>query len=146
MILFYSTSCQSFSIINLQRYGIRSLCVEALLISQMLSRAVTRATAAPARIARRGFHSAPLRLSSPYHYPTGPRSNLPFNPLTRFFGLRYWGTMGRLASSTIPPELFLSFKQRFSSLCRSASQVGLSLRWGRSGSNNITVWQTKKNK
>ncbi|EON68865.1 cytochrome c oxidase subunit VIIc [Coniosporium apollinis CBS 100218] len=32
-------------------------------------------------------------MSSPYHYPEGPRSNLPFNPLTRFFWLRYWGFM-----------------------------------------------------
>ena len=45
-------------------------------------------------IARRGFRTSAARLSSPYHYPEGPRSNLPFNPLTKFFAVRYWGTMG----------------------------------------------------
>jgi len=32
-------------------------------------------------------------MSSPYHYPEGPRSNIPFNPLTKWFALRYWGFM-----------------------------------------------------
>ncbi|RPB28550.1 hypothetical protein L211DRAFT_763970, partial [Terfezia boudieri ATCC MYA-4762] len=39
-------------------------------------------------VARRGLHATPARLGG-YHYPEGPRSNLPFNPLTRFFYLRY---------------------------------------------------------
>ncbi|KAJ2906965.1 cytochrome-c oxidase chain VIIc [Zalerion maritima] len=39
---------------------------------------------------RRAFHTTRTRLSSPYHYPEGPHSNIPFNPKTRFFGLRYW--------------------------------------------------------
>ena len=43
---------------------------------------------------RRGFHSTRAQLSSPYHYPEGPRSNIPFNPRTRFFWLRYWGFCG----------------------------------------------------
>ncbi|KAF2471629.1 uncharacterized protein BDR25DRAFT_260122 [Lindgomyces ingoldianus] len=56
----------------------------------MLSRAAFRAAANPAIIARRGFQSTRAQLSSPYHYPEGPRSNLPFNPLTKWFAFRYW--------------------------------------------------------
>ncbi|KAI1122798.1 cytochrome-c oxidase chain VIIc [Nemania abortiva] len=41
-------------------------------------------------IARRAFHATRARLSSPYHYPEGPYSNLPFNTKTRFFAVRYW--------------------------------------------------------
>ncbi|KAL9099105.1 MAG: hypothetical protein Q9163_005346 [Psora crenata] len=59
----------------------------------MLSRTVLRASKAPSTIARRGFRTSTARLSSPYHYPEGPYSNLPFNPKTRFFAYRYWGTM-----------------------------------------------------
>ncbi|KAK7562677.1 cytochrome c oxidase subunit VIIc [Phyllosticta paracitricarpa] len=45
------------------------------------------------QLQRRTFSSTSARLSSPYHYPEGPRSNLPFNPLTKFFWLRYWSFM-----------------------------------------------------
>lgn len=47
-------------------------------------------------VARRTFSSTRSQLASPYHYPEGPRSNLPFNPLTKFFALRFWGFMGEL--------------------------------------------------
>ena len=40
-------------------------------------------------VARRTFQTTRAQLSSPYHYPEGPRSNLPFNPKTRFFWFRY---------------------------------------------------------
>jgi len=60
----------------------------------MLSRTVIRAANAPSIAARRGFHFTRAQLSSPYHYPEGPRSNIPFNPLTKYFGVRYWTTMG----------------------------------------------------
>ena len=40
-------------------------------------------------ISRRGLHTSRAQLASPYHYPEGPRTNIPFNPLTRFFYLRY---------------------------------------------------------
>ncbi|KAK6339083.1 hypothetical protein TWF696_009871 [Orbilia brochopaga] len=40
-------------------------------------------------VARRNFSKSAVRMDSPYHYPTGPRSNIPFNPLTRFFYVRY---------------------------------------------------------
>ncbi|KAI1821232.1 cytochrome-c oxidase chain VIIc [Xylaria intraflava] len=41
-------------------------------------------------ISRRAFHVTRARLASPYHYPEGPLSNLPFNTKTRFFAVRYW--------------------------------------------------------
>ncbi|KAF2418239.1 hypothetical protein EJ08DRAFT_703211 [Tothia fuscella] len=59
----------------------------------MLSRTVLRASTTTNLVARRGFQSTRAQLGSPYHYPEGPRSNIPFNPLTRFFALRYWGFM-----------------------------------------------------
>ena len=62
---------------------------------QMLSRTALRASPSSI-VARRGFHTTRARLASPYHYPEGPRSNIPFNPLTKYFGVRYWGTMGTL--------------------------------------------------
>ncbi|KAF1955447.1 hypothetical protein CC80DRAFT_516897 [Byssothecium circinans] len=60
----------------------------------MLARTAFRATAAPSRVARRGFQSTRAQLSSPYHYPEGPRSNLPFDPLKKGFAFKYWGFMG----------------------------------------------------
>ncbi|ERS95844.1 cytochrome c oxidase subunit 7c [Sporothrix schenckii 1099-18] len=57
----------------------------------MLSRAAIRTSQAVA--GRRAFHSTPLRFSSPYHYPEGPYSNIPFNPKSKFFGIGYWTSM-----------------------------------------------------
>ena len=57
----------------------------------MLSRAA--APAARQIVARRGFQTTRAQLSSPYHYPEGPYSNLPFNPKTKYFALRFWGFM-----------------------------------------------------
>ncbi|KAL1898916.1 hypothetical protein Sste5346_003327 [Sporothrix stenoceras] len=57
----------------------------------MLSRAAIRTSQAVA--GRRAFHSSPSRFSSPYHYPEGPYSNLPFNPKGKFFGVGYWTSM-----------------------------------------------------
>ncbi|KAI9729847.1 MAG: hypothetical protein M1834_006596 [Cirrosporium novae-zelandiae] len=66
-------------------------------LNEMLSRSAFRATSATTSlVARRGFHATRARLSSPYHYPEGPRSNLPFNPLTKFFAVRFWGSMSML--------------------------------------------------
>ena len=65
----------------------------------MLSRTAMRMpTVANQIVARRGFSSTRMQLASPYHYPEGPRSNLPFNPLTKFFAVRFWGFMGELTS------------------------------------------------
>jgi cytochrome c oxidase subunit 7c len=74
----------------------------------MLSRAAIRASSTTSMVARRGFHSTRAQMSSPYHYPEGPRSNIPFNPLTKWFALRYWSFM------------FIGFcTSSISSLCRS---------------------------
>ncbi|KAK0651618.1 hypothetical protein B0T16DRAFT_404311 [Cercophora newfieldiana] len=60
----------------------------------MLSRAVLRAVPAQRQIVtRRGFQTTRAQMSSPYHYPEGPYSNLPFNPKTRFFAFRFWAFM-----------------------------------------------------
>ncbi|RKF80389.1 putative cytochrome-c oxidase chain viic [Golovinomyces cichoracearum] len=61
----------------------------------MSLRAMNSSTCRALNISRRarGFHSTGVFKSSPYHYPEGPRSNLPFNPLTRFFIVRYWAFM-----------------------------------------------------
>ena len=61
----------------------------------MLARATFRAASAPSLVARRGFQSTRAQLSSPYHYPEGPRSNLPFDPLKKGFAFKYWGFMGK---------------------------------------------------
>ena len=54
----------------------------------MFSRAATRTTTT--LVSRRGFHATRARLSSPYHYPEGPYSNLPFNPRKKGFAFGYW--------------------------------------------------------
>ncbi|CAO2658567.1 Nn.00g062900.m01.CDS01 [Neocucurbitaria sp. VM-36] len=59
----------------------------------MLARATFRAASAPSLVARRGFQSTRAQLASPYHYPEGPRSNLPFDPLKKGFAFKYWGFM-----------------------------------------------------
>lgn len=71
----------------------------------MLAQTALRARLA-APVARRGFTTTRARPDqynfSPYHYPEGPRTNLPFNTQSRFFALRYWGFMGtRLANGVI---------------------------------------------
>lgn len=55
----------------------------------MLSRAAVRATT---RVAgRRGFHATRSQMSSPYHYPEGPYTNIPFNPKKKSFPIMFWG-------------------------------------------------------
>ncbi|RMZ66090.1 elongator complex 1 [Pyrenophora seminiperda CCB06] len=63
-------------------------------IAKMLARATFRATSAPTLVTRRGFQSTRAQFASPYHYPEGPRSNLPFDPLKKGFAFKYWGFMG----------------------------------------------------
>lgn len=55
--------------------------------------ATTATRAATRAVARRGFHTTRAQQSSPYHYPEGPYTNLPFNTKTRFFAVRYWSFM-----------------------------------------------------
>ncbi len=57
----------------------------------MLSRAAARTTSA---LGRRGFHATRAQLKSPYHYPEGPYTNIPFNPRGKWFPVQYWGFMG----------------------------------------------------
>ncbi|KAK6499215.1 hypothetical protein TWF506_003843 [Arthrobotrys conoides] len=40
-------------------------------------------------VPRQNFSTSAPRMSSPYHYPSGPRSNLPFDPLNKFFGVKF---------------------------------------------------------
>ncbi|KAL2113138.1 hypothetical protein VUR80DRAFT_5217 [Thermomyces stellatus] len=53
----------------------------------MYARLATRA------VGRRGFHTTRAQLSSPYHYPEGPYSNIPFNPRSKWFPIGYWSFM-----------------------------------------------------
>ncbi|KAF3491899.1 cytochrome c oxidase subunit 8p [Arthroderma uncinatum] len=59
----------------------------------MFVRSAFRANTAASIIGRRGFTSSRSQLASGFHYPEGPRSNIPFNPLTKFFFVRYWAFM-----------------------------------------------------
>lgn len=83
----------------------------------MLSRTAMRMPTAANTVARRGFHSTRAQMSSPYHYPEGPRSNIPFNPLSRFFFLKYWTFMGESAA----PVLFPALPTALSARCAPAS-------------------------
>lgn len=60
---------------------------------QMYASSAVRARLATVA-ARRGFSTTRAQLGSPYHYAEGPRSNIPFNPLTKHFFWRYWAFMG----------------------------------------------------
>jgi hypothetical protein len=57
----------------------------------LFTRATTRLGLAPSAqlLTRRGFHATRAQLSSPYHYPEGPLSNLPFNPRRRGFAIKF---------------------------------------------------------
>jgi cytochrome c oxidase subunit 7c len=59
---------------------------------QMYTSAI-RARMATSFAARRGFSTTRSQLGSPYHYAEGPRTNIPFNPLTKRFFWRYWAFM-----------------------------------------------------
>lgn len=61
--------------------------------TQMYASSAVRARLATVA-ARRGFSTSRAQLGSPYHYAEGPRSNIPFNPLTKRFFWRYWAFMG----------------------------------------------------
>ena len=129
------------------RYDAMSSVSSHVLTAQMLPRTALRASKAPSMIASRGFRTSAARLSSPYHYPEGPRSNLPFNPLTKYFALRYWGTMGKpLEHTTIDDGADAKTKPSFLH-CHLALRVGLSNSFVPVMSlTGDLVWQTKKNK
>ncbi|KAL2883869.1 cytochrome-c oxidase chain VIIc [Colletotrichum salicis] len=57
----------------------------------MFARAAARAVPkTPSMVARRGFQTTRSQMSSPYHYPEGPYTNIPFNPKSKFFGVGFW--------------------------------------------------------
>ncbi|KAJ6012717.1 hypothetical protein N7499_012679 [Penicillium canescens] len=58
----------------------------------MFSSAI-RAKMATSFAARRGFSTTRTQFGSPYHYAEGPRTNIPFNPMTKRFFWRYWAFM-----------------------------------------------------
>jgi len=74
----------------------------------MFARSALRVTPISSAVARRSFQTSTVRLGSPYHYPEGPRSNIPFNPLTKFFYLRYWGYMGKTGRTADTEEIQLT--------------------------------------
>jgi cytochrome c oxidase subunit 7c len=62
------------------------------ILLQMYTSAI-RARMATSFAARRGFSTTRSQLGSPFHYAEGPRTNIPFNPLTKRFFWRYWAFM-----------------------------------------------------
>ncbi|KAI5841295.1 cytochrome c oxidase subunit VIIc-domain-containing protein [Tricharina praecox] len=58
------------------------------MISGTIRRSALAARQSPFVAARRNLSVTPARMGG-YHYPEGPRSNLPFNPLTKWFAVRY---------------------------------------------------------
>jgi cytochrome c oxidase subunit 7c len=68
-----------------------SISQSPLLNVKMLSRAATRTTTS--LVTKRGFQTTRARMSSPYHYPEGAYSNIPFNPRSKWFGVGYWTFM-----------------------------------------------------
>lgn len=66
-------------------------------------------------------------MSSPYHYPEGPYSNLPFNPHKKYFAVGYWAFM---ATGFFAPFGIAGTSARRASNCllrRGANEVGHSL-------------------
>ena len=87
----------------------------------MLSRTAFRVSPMAQMAARRGFSTTKTQMSSPYHYPEGPRNNLPFNPMTKYFAFRFWGFMGTSLPSAKPGQA-TSFSRAPNNLEPSARQ------------------------
>lgn len=88
----------------------------------MYARLATRA------VGRRGFHTTRAQFSSPYHYPEGPYTNIPFNPRSKWFAFGYWGFMatGFGLPFATSGELPAPFPARFPAGCcssRSGSEM-----------------------
>ncbi|KAJ5745379.1 hypothetical protein N7520_010561 [Penicillium odoratum] len=81
---------------------------------------------------RRGFSTTRAQFGSPYHYAEGPRTNIPFNPLTKHFFWRYWAFM---SSSHITPR-----PQTHNTNVEPPLAVGFGAPFA------IAVWQTYKTK
>lgn len=103
----------------------------------MLARAAARAVPQTRTVvARRGFTTTRAQMSSPYHYPEGPYSNIPFNPKSKWFGAGFWtysavgffAPFGIAGASFFPPPRLLPNRYR---TCFA---------------NEVTAWQTYKPK
>ncbi|KAK1659616.1 cytochrome-c oxidase chain VIIc [Colletotrichum godetiae] len=67
------------------------LAIASYNTAKMFARAAARAVPkTPSMVARRGFQTTRSQMSSPYHYPEGPYTNIPFNPKSKFFGVGFW--------------------------------------------------------
>ncbi|CAI7628570.1 unnamed protein product [Penicillium pancosmium] len=62
-----------------------------ILLLQMYATPAIRARLAVT--GRRAFTTTRTQMGSPFHYAEGPRTNIPFNPLTKHFFWRYWSFM-----------------------------------------------------
>ncbi|RDA94603.1 hypothetical protein CP533_2463 [Ophiocordyceps camponoti-saundersi (nom. inval.)] len=74
----------------------------------MLSRAATRTTTQ--LVSRRAFHATRPRMMSPYHYPEGPYSNLPFNPRSKWFPICYWSAAAAAFFAPFGIAVFQTYK------------------------------------
>lgn len=82
----------------------------------MYARLATRA------VARRGFHTSRAQFKSPYHYPEGPHTTLPFNARSKWFPLCFW-TFAGVGFGT---PFFISGESK-----NAAQILPLPLPWGR---------------
>ncbi len=100
---------------------------------QMFTRAAIRAAprSTTSTAARRGFQTTRAQFSSPYHYPEGPRTNIPFNTQSKWFPVGYWAFM---ATGFSAPFLIARMSRML--LCWWLQKYSLCL----------TVWQTYKPK
>ena len=96
------SSSSSSSIVLFLRRQSKVSCYQLLMFTQLINpdkldrmnpATAIRARMAANAVARRGFSTTRVQMSSPYHYAEGPRSNIPFNPLTKYFFFRFWGCM-----------------------------------------------------
>ena len=90
-------------------------------------------------LSRRGFQSTALR-SGGYHYPEGPRSSLPFDPLKKGFAFKYWGFM--FVGFSLP--FWVASKSQYPCLW----SLWDGIKWVGADANDLVslVWQTYKNK
>ncbi|ODA78097.1 hypothetical protein RJ55_06700 [Drechmeria coniospora] len=84
--------------------------LDRLLPFKMFSRAAARTTTT--LVSRRGFHATRARLSSPYHYPEGPYSNIPFNPRGKGFALGFWTFVAVGFSAPFGIAVYQTYKEQ----------------------------------
>ena len=97
--------------------GSFSILICAANVEQMISSTTSR-SASRALVHQRNFATSRIRYREHPHYPEGPRSNIPFDPLHKYFAFKFWGFCGTSApcyvsymsliigySSGIPPSI-----------------------------------------